>query len=89
MSAIAVPGGCVVPLKEPAGIGACNWPTNGPHLVCHAHRKRHQLHGDYLAHVPVVRKPPRSTEAARQRHAAGALAKRDREFVVSRRAALI
>lgn len=81
MSAALVPGGCAVALKEPAGQGPCNWPTGDHrHLVCAAHRKRKQLHGDYLAHVPVTRKPSRKPEAVASRLAERRLRRAVKDF---------
>jgi hypothetical protein len=50
----------------------CGWTRDGRALDCAAHRKRMQLHGDYLAHVPVTRKPSRKPADVAARRAMAA-----------------
>jgi hypothetical protein len=54
----------------------CGWARDGRHLDCAAHRRRLRVHGDYLAAVPVTRKPSRRPEdvAARRAETAAQLA---------------
>lgn len=47
----------------------CGWTRDGRHLSCAAHRRRMRMHGDYLAAVPVTRKPSRRPEDVAQRRA--------------------
>lgn len=74
--------GCQV--RMPDGT-LCGWERDGRALDCAAHRKRLQLHGDYLAHVPITRKPSRKPDAVAQRRAeasaraAAALRRRDEQ----------
>jgi hypothetical protein len=65
--------GCQV--RMPDGT-LCGWARDGRHLDCAAHRRRLRVHGDYLAAVPVTRKPSRRPEdvAARRAETAERLA---------------
>ena len=58
--------GCLVRIP---GAGLCGWERDGRHMECAAHRRRLRVHGDYLAHVPVTRKPSRRPEAVAERFA--------------------
>lgn len=64
--------GCQVRLTGAAGTGLCGWRRDGRALDCSAHRKRMQLRGDYLAHIPVTRKPSRRPEDVAARRALAA-----------------
>lgn len=59
--------GCQV--RMPDGT-LCGWTRDGRHLSCAAHRRRLRVHGDYLAAVPITRKPSRRPEDVAQRRAA-------------------
>jgi hypothetical protein len=63
--------GCQVPMPDGT---LCGWTRDGRHPDCAAHRRRLRVHGDYLAHVPVTRKPSRRPEEVAQRRATAALA---------------
>lgn len=54
----------------------CGWTRDGRALDCAAHRKRLQLHGDYLTAIPITRKPSRRPEDVAARRAAAAVAAR-------------
>lgn len=76
--------GCQV--RMPDGT-LCGWERDGRHLSCAAHRRRLRVHGDYLAAVPITRKPSRRPEdvAARRAHREGLLIVQVTEYAVRHR----